>query len=184
MVPETRSERERRGSYTATYSILHSRDGKVLYVNRSQEPAFFDSDEVEDDIWRYSRKIGESPRIMKMPHRNGFPHGIIAVWGTITLQQLDQESSKAVAGGTSPHDGLLIDFLGDVARSANEGLAIYRIDGGSPRESPTDRGRHIGISFPTISATTTTAINRGKRRAGSNSNKDARRAPGRISDCL
>jgi hypothetical protein len=26
---KTRSERERRGSYTATYSILHSRDGKV-----------------------------------------------------------------------------------------------------------------------------------------------------------
>jgi hypothetical protein len=35
-----------------------------------------------------------------------------------------------VAGGTSLHDGLLIDFLGDVARSANEGLSIYRIDGG------------------------------------------------------
>jgi hypothetical protein len=38
---KTRTDRERRGSYTAAYSILHSREGNVLYVNRSQEPAFF-----------------------------------------------------------------------------------------------------------------------------------------------
>ena len=36
---KTRNYNERRGAYTATYSILHARDGRVIYVNRSQEPA-------------------------------------------------------------------------------------------------------------------------------------------------
>lgn len=37
---KTRTDRERRGPYTAAYSVLHSREGNVVYVNRSQEPAF------------------------------------------------------------------------------------------------------------------------------------------------
>jgi hypothetical protein len=69
---KTRSDKERRRSYTAAYSLLHSRDGNILYINRSQEPAFFNAKEAEVNIQRYSRKIGESPRIMKMPHRGAF----------------------------------------------------------------------------------------------------------------
>ena len=127
---KTRTDRERRGSYTAAYSILHSRDGSVLYVNRSQEPAFFKRTEAQDHIQRYSRSIGESPRIMKMPHRSGIVDGLIAIWGKITLTQLDQESIKILADGKSPKKGLLIDFIGNFVRSAKEGLPIYRIDGG------------------------------------------------------
>src|ERR1700737_1448789 len=54
---KARSDRERRGSYTAAYSLLHTRDGNIVYVNRSQEPAFFSSNEAEEDIQRYSGKI-------------------------------------------------------------------------------------------------------------------------------
>jgi hypothetical protein len=127
---KTRTDRERRGSYTAAYSILHSREGNVLYVNRSQEPAFFKRTEAQDHIQRYSRSIGESPRIMKMPHRSGLADGLIAIWGEITLARLDQESIKILADGKSPKKGLLIDFIGNFVRSAKEGLPIYRIDGG------------------------------------------------------
>jgi ribosomal protein L9 len=109
---------------------LHSRDGNILYINRSQEPAFFNAKEAEVNIQRYSRKIGESPRIMKMPHRGSLPDGLIAVWGKIMLEPLDQESIKILADGKGPRKGLLIDFLGNFARSAKEGLPIYRIDGG------------------------------------------------------
>src|SRR5262249_31097822 len=42
----------------------------------------------------------------------------------------EQESIKILADGKGPRKGLLIDFLGNFARSAKEGLAIYRIDGG------------------------------------------------------
>src|SRR5215467_5415902 len=127
---KTRSDKERRRSYVAAYSLLHSRDGDILYINRTQEPAFLNPKEVEVNIQRYSRKIGESPRIMKMPHRGGLPDGVIAVWGKIMLEPLDQESIKILADGKGPRKGLLIDFLGNFARSAKEGLPIYRIDGG------------------------------------------------------
>jgi hypothetical protein len=127
---KARTDKERRGTYTAAYSILHSREGNVSYVNRSQDPAFFKRTEAQDDIQRYSRSIGESPRIMKMPHRSGIADGLIAIWGKITLAPLDQESRKILADGKSPKKGLLIDFIGNFVRSAKEGLPIYRIDGG------------------------------------------------------
>src|SRR5215831_5122641 len=127
---KARSDKERRGSYIAAYSLLHSRDGNILYINRSQEPAFLNPKEAEVNIRRYSRKIGESPRIMKMPHRSGLPDGLIAVWGKITLEPLDKESVKILADGKGPGKGLLIDYLRNFARSAKEGLPIYRIDGG------------------------------------------------------
>ena len=127
---KTRTDKERRGSYIAAYSLLHSQDGNISYINRSQEPAFLNPKEAELNIQRYSRKIGESPRIMKMPHRSGLPDGIIAVWGKITLEPLDQQSIKILADGKNPKKGFLIDYLRNFARSAKEGLPIYRIDGG------------------------------------------------------
>ena len=127
---KARTDKERRGSYIAAYSLLHSQDGNISYINRSQEPAFFNLREAELNIERYSRKIGESPRIMKMPHRSGLPDGVIAVWGKIALEPLDQESIKILADGKSPKKGLLIDYLRNFTRSAQKGLPIYRIDGG------------------------------------------------------
>jgi RNA polymerase subunit RPABC4/transcription elongation factor Spt4 len=67
---------------------------------------------------------------MKMPHRGGFPDGIIAVWGKVTLEQLDQESINLLADRKRLKQGLLIDFLGNFVRSAKAGLPVYRIDGG------------------------------------------------------
>jgi hypothetical protein len=67
---------------------------------------------------------------MKMPHRSGLPDGLIAVWGKIKLEPLDHESIKILAAGKSPKKGFLIDYLRNFARSAKEGLPIYRIDGG------------------------------------------------------
>jgi len=123
----TRTNRKRRAS---GYSILHSPERDILYVNRSQEPASFNGIEAENEIQRHSRDLGESPRILKMPHQSGLLDGLIAVWGEITLEQLDRESIKILADGKGPKKGLLIDFLGNFVRSAKEGLPIYRIDGG------------------------------------------------------
>jgi len=127
---KTRTFTERRKTHTAAYSLLHSQDGKIVYVNRSQESIFSKSNEAEEDIQRYSRKLGESPRIMKMPRRSGLADGLIAVWGQITLVQLDEESVKSLSEGRRPKKGLLIDFLGNFVRSAKEGLPIYSIGGG------------------------------------------------------
>ena len=129
---KTRKGKERRGKFNATYSILHSRDGVAVYINRYQEPAFFGANEVDDDIQRYSRKIGESPRITRMPHRPGFPNGILASWGKVELEPLDNNDVKALAKGRRPtRKGYLIDFIGNLARSAKEGLPVYRLSGGA-----------------------------------------------------
>jgi len=127
---KTTSGRERRGPYSVTYSLLHSGDGKIVYVNRSQEPSYLNSNEADKDIQGYSLRFGESPHIMKMPHRSGLPDGLITIWGKITLAQLDQETVKGLSEGKNPKKGLLIDFLGSFVRSAKEGLPIYRIENG------------------------------------------------------
>jgi hypothetical protein len=67
---------------------------------------------------------------MKVPHRNGLPDGVIAVWGEVTLEPLDQESITTLADGKSPKKGFLVDYLHNFTRSAKEGLPIYRIVGG------------------------------------------------------
>jgi hypothetical protein len=128
---KARSNKDRRGPYTAAYSLLHARDGSIVYVNRTQEPLLLARNEAEGEIQRYARTIGEAPRIMNMPQRGGLRNGMIAVWGDVKLEQLDGDSVKILAEGKSPKKGLLIDFLGNFARSAKEGLPIYRVASGT-----------------------------------------------------
>ena len=128
---KTRRESERRGSFEATYSILHSKDGTVFYVNRNQQPAFFDASEADRAIQNYSRKLGGSPRITKMPRRFGSSDAIVATWGKVELEPLDNDSIRLLGEGKSPKKGLLIDFVGNFTRSAQAGLPIYRIIGGA-----------------------------------------------------
>jgi hypothetical protein len=127
---KSKPDRARRGPFTATFSLLHAGDGNVIYVNRRQEPSFLDRSEADKDIKEYSRKLGSEARITRMPRR-GDRDGVIALWGETTLEPLDAESIKVLAEGRSPKKGLLVDFIGNFARSAKEGLPIYRIGGGA-----------------------------------------------------
>jgi hypothetical protein len=123
--------RQERGFANVTYSILHSQDGTLVYVNRFQEPAFFGRNEVDEAIRQYSTKIGEKAQIKRLPPRRGVPEGILATWGKVALEPLDDESIKTLAEGKSPKKGYLIDFIGNFSRSAKEGLPIFRINGGA-----------------------------------------------------
>src|SRR5215813_11836860 len=128
---QTRQQGERRRSSDVTYSVLHSRDGSVVYVNRHQVPAFFGSNEADRAIQSYSRKLGESPRTkIRMPHQPGLD-GILASWGNTVLEPLDTENRKAFAEGRRLSKGYYIDFIGNFDRSAKEGFPLYRISGGA-----------------------------------------------------
>ena len=120
----------REGAVEATTSILHAKDGTIVYVSRHQQPAFRDAAAAERDIEKYTRSFGESPKIAKMPRRAGTADATLATWGAIELEPLDGDSVKLVAEGKSPKKGFLIDYLGNLARSAQEGLPIYRLLGG------------------------------------------------------
>jgi S1-C subfamily serine protease len=130
---KTEQESEKRGPFKAYYTILHSDDGSIVYVNRSQEPAYWGENEVKSDIDYYSRQIGSRPKnIIKMPSRPGFPDGTIAVWGDVILDRIvNPESLKLLAGEKNPKLGVLIDFIGDYAKSAKNDLPVYRISGDS-----------------------------------------------------
>ena len=128
---KSRQQRERRRSFNITHSLLHSRDGRVVYVNRFQAPAFFGPKEAEEDIQQYSHRLGELPRIIRRPGRAGVPDGILAVWGTVELKPLDSEAIAALGKDSSSKNKYLIDLIGNVTRSAKEGLPIYRISGGA-----------------------------------------------------
>ena len=60
---KTHREGDRRRSSETKYSMLHSRDGTIVYVNRYQRPALVGPDEAESEIQNYSRRLGESPRL-------------------------------------------------------------------------------------------------------------------------
>ena len=128
---KTRQEKDRRGSLTVANSLLHSQDGSVFYVNRFQEPAFFTPNEADAAIRQYSTKFGEKAEIKRLPRQQGRPEGTLATWGKVVLEPLDSGSINTVAAGKSPKIGFLVDFIGDFARSAKEGLPIYRVTGGA-----------------------------------------------------
>jgi hypothetical protein len=66
-----------------------------------------------------------------MPIKPGLPSGTLASWGAVQLEPLDNASVMTLAAGKVLRRGYLLDFLGNFARSAREGLPIYRLTGGA-----------------------------------------------------
>src|SRR6516165_3109093 len=128
---KVRNDRERRGSYRVFDSMLLSQKGDVSYINRYQEPAFFDPAEADETIERFSREIGEMPRVTRLAEQSDHIDGILAVWGSARLEQPDRDTLKLLEEGKSPKYAFRIDLIGNLARSAKEGLPIYRVGGGA-----------------------------------------------------
>jgi hypothetical protein len=120
-----------RGAFDATSSTLHGRDGKAVYINRNIAPWSFDRNEIPDTIKQLSSKLGERAREMRLPPREGVQTAIIAVWGKIQLTELDAGAVSILASGESPRKGMLIDYLGNLRRSAQLGLPVYTLSGGA-----------------------------------------------------
>jgi hypothetical protein len=124
-------EKTQRGSFVSTYSLLHSADGTLSYINRFLEPAWFGTNEASEDIARLARKFGAQPNLITMPQKAGSMQGIIATWGTVKLQPVEANDAAQLALGLSARLGLMIDFLGNFRRSAHEGLPVFRLVGGA-----------------------------------------------------
>jgi hypothetical protein len=58
----TSGDRAQRGASDAIHSILHAKDGTIVYLNRHQQPAFPDAVEAERDIQKYTSLLGKLPR--------------------------------------------------------------------------------------------------------------------------
>ena len=117
-----------RKEVTRSHSILQSQDGAAYYINSYFEPAFFDPNDIQNEINRMSSEFGQPARVIQMPQREGLPNAVIAIWGAIQLEQLNPDEVSKVASGGS-HPGILVSFLGDLERSAKAGVPVYRLAG-------------------------------------------------------
>jgi S1-C subfamily serine protease/uncharacterized protein YecT (DUF1311 family) len=124
----TNQDREGRGKYQVSYTVLHSQDGTAVYINRSQDPAYWDDKEINEDIARYARKVGQQPKIFR-GHSQLSGDITIALWGNVALEPLDSASRGILAKGESPKKGILVDTIANLTRSARDNLPIYRVDG-------------------------------------------------------
>ena len=125
------TNRSSKGRVRAAYSMLHSSDDKIVYANKTQEPAFSSSAAAKEEVQRIAQKIGAQPKIIDMPHRSALGDGFIAVWGAVVLTPVDAGNMTKLADGQSPKLGFLVDFITDFQRSAKSGLPVYRIGGGA-----------------------------------------------------
>jgi hypothetical protein len=126
-----RQERGNRGSFGAFTGVMQAPDGAAVYLNRIVEPAFFGANDLQDEIGRLTAKFGERARVMRLPLREGIPSAVIAQWGKIELEQLDDDTVAALAGKDAKLPPLLVDYLGNVRRSAELRLPVFRLSGGA-----------------------------------------------------
>jgi hypothetical protein len=113
-----------------SHSILQSQDGTAYYVDSYFQPAFFDPNDMQNEIDRMSSEFRRQARIIQMPKREGLPSAVMAIWGAIQLEPLKPDEISVVASGDSP-PGILVSFLGDEERSAKAGVPVYRLAGGA-----------------------------------------------------
>jgi hypothetical protein len=122
-----------KGSYgqkSASYSLLRTADGTIVYANRATDLSSFKPDAAKKELQKLAQRYG-APRIVDMPHKPKSAQGMIASWGDVVLEPLDASSMSQLALGKSPNKGLIIDFLGNFRRSAQLGLPVYRMTGGA-----------------------------------------------------
>lgn len=122
-----------KGSYgqkNASYSLLRTTDGTIVYANRAADLTSFREDAAKKELQRLAQRYG-TPRIIDMPRKPKSQQGMIASWGDVVLEPLDASSMSQLALGKSPNKGLIIDFLGNFRRSAQLGLPVYRMTGGA-----------------------------------------------------
>ena len=112
-------------------SLAHTRERIAVYVMANIGPVSGSKSAIETEIQTLSRENNEQPTAVNWFSRGqNLPTAVIARWGEIELEELKQDALAIVAAGESPHMGVLVDALGDLKRSAENGFPVYRITGG------------------------------------------------------
>jgi uncharacterized membrane protein len=152
------------GHISSTTTILHESNGSAAYINKYIAPAFFEGNDANDEIARLSAKYAQNAQIVEAPKLAGAAHGRIAIWGDLRLTPLFTADLAIARVGGSPSKGILVDFVGDYTRSAQLGLPVYMIGGGSGFvwiAHYDDQGRG-GLRFFAIDAARLSAAFQGK----------------------
>ena len=123
-----RQEKARQGRFSSTTTILHGQGGTAVYANREIRPAFFAPNDMQTELKRLSGRQEAAPREMRPPEKEDLPAALIAIWGSLQLEEIDR---TAVEEARTSGESLLIDYLGDIGHSLELGLPVYRFKSGS-----------------------------------------------------
>ena len=124
------AERSRRRRISESTAFLHNAEGSAIYIEQKLEPVVMDDDDARDEISRLSESYGQA-RLLPVLDARGKPNGVIASWGTVSLQPLQADRRAELAAGADEAPGMVVDSIGDPQRSAQLGLPIYEVGGGA-----------------------------------------------------
>ncbi len=127
----TRSQIRNRGyNYTAVTTIMSSEDGKLQFLTINVAPVALARQDVASELDELSRELGGPPETLQWADHE---QSVVAKWGSLRFEDVSMASNEysALADGQDLHAGVLIDPLGDPAKSAAKGLPIYRAVGGT-----------------------------------------------------
>ena len=129
-----RTQQRKIGSSTVVVSstLVHARDGAVIYVMMDVAPVAMSSAAVQSEIGELSRAIGAKPASVDRNEPNQDITALItAKWGGIKLEDVQGDDLDTLAAGGSLRLGLPFEPLGNTKLSAEQYLPISRIAGGA-----------------------------------------------------
>jgi tetratricopeptide (TPR) repeat protein len=119
------------GNITVFSTLIHAQDGTAIYIMTNAFPVSLSKAVVQNEITTLSTEINEKPaKVEWLPKDAAAPTAVVVTWGQVQLDEIDYDATSDGSQDKSPHLGELIDCLGNLKRSAQDGLPIYRIHGG------------------------------------------------------
>lgn len=111
------------GSGTLTTSLMHSKDGIVVYVMTTLSPVAINRSAAQAELDALSTELHEQPVLANWSNVAGMT-SVVATWGKIELKKLSPNDVDARELG-------LVDLIGNIKRSSDQDLPVYRIAGAS-----------------------------------------------------
>jgi hypothetical protein len=102
------------------------RDNTLYYVNFSEDNAAWNPGEISHYLDGLDIHVDGSRgrrTYIKIPGGDA----VIAVWGNLQLVPIDANDRASWAMNQSPGNGIMVDYIGDLAKSAQTGLPIFRV---------------------------------------------------------
>ena len=124
--------RSRGYNYSAFGTVMHNENGVTVFLKVKVAPVRISKSEIQKEIVELSRELqGQPVSVDWMDGSGDGPTSVIARWGQAKLENIDSDANEAVESGKYPSMDVLVDNLGEVQRSVQSGLQVYRILGGT-----------------------------------------------------
>lgn len=111
-------------------SIIPGSGGAPPFVLANERRVSLARDTALLEIEELSRKLGAKPTsVVWPPMPSGVQPMVIALWGRLALEDLNDVEVEEVAAGNTKGSDILIDTLGDRVQAAQRRLPLFRIVG-------------------------------------------------------